>query len=336
MPGTLGGMRIIAVEEHTQTSEIDQAVTSWAEREDPGALHRRGGELARQLYDTGAGRLAAMDDAGVDVQVLSITTPATQVLDAGQAVPLARAANDWMAGVVRDNPARFAAFATLPTPDPPAAADELHRAVTGLGMCGAMIHGRTGDRYLDHPSLRPVLAAAAELDVPLYIHPQLPPRAVREVYYAGFGEPLGQIFAGAGWGWHVESGVAALRMVLAGVFDELPSLQIVLGHWGEMLAFYFERVDERLSALAGHLQRRVGDYIRGNMHVTPSGLYVPSMFQHALQVMGADRIMWSVDHPYVRAPGGRARAFLEEAPVSAEDREKIAHGNAERLLRLPT
>jgi predicted TIM-barrel fold metal-dependent hydrolase len=197
---------------------------------------------------------------------------------------------------------------------------------------GANINGRTQDRFLDDPRFRPILEAAEALDVPLYLHPTYPSQTVQEAYYAGFDPIVSLMFATGGWGWHMETAIHALRMILAGVFDLYPGLQLILGHWGEMIPFLLPRTDGLLSPVSKHLQRRVADYFLQQVHVTPSGLFTIPQFLHTLQIMGADRIMYSVDYPYV--PGEQARTFLETAPISPADREKIAHGNAEKLLKI--
>ena len=334
-------MKIIALEEHFQTPAINAAIakslaklTPYGQQEDgkrenTGAAYR---SPTTQLEELGTRRLKDMDATGIDIQVLSYATPGVQTLAASEAVPLARDANDQLATAIQAHPDRFAGFATLPTPDPEAAAAELERAVHQLGFKGAMINGRTNDRFLDDPSFRPILEAAVALDVPLYLHPTVPSKGVQDAYYAGFDPVVSTILAMAGWGWHMETGIHALRMILGGVFDRYPSLQLILGHWGEMIPFYLARADEQLSPATKHLQRRVADYFLEQVYVTPSGMFTLPPFLLSLQIMGADRIMYSVDYPYIM--GEQARAFLENAPISPADKEKIAHGNAEKLLKL--
>ena len=285
------------------------------------------------LTDLGDQRLQAMDDAGVDMQVLSTTCPGTQPLEAAEAVALARESNDVMAAGVAARPDRLAAFATLPTPDPDAAADELRRAVGDLGMVGALLFPRTGDLSLDHASFQPIFEAAAQLEVPLYLHPQPPIKPVRDAYYAGFGDELNLMLSTAGWGWHHDTGVAALRLILAGTFDRHPGLQLILGHWGEMLVSFLERAD-LISNAATHLDRRVGQYITGNVYATGSGIMSHRMLQGTIAVLGSDRVMFSSDYPYHVTSDGEARAFVDAAPISPDDKVKIGSRNAERLLGL--
>jgi len=317
-------MKIIALEEHFWTAGIRQA-----NRDEMPAVFA---DRIPKLEDLGEQRIRDMDRTGVDVQVISHTTPATQTLSASEAIPLAKEANDQLAAAISKHPDRFAGFATLPTPDPDAAAQELDRAVRALHFKGAMVNGRTGAKFLDDPVYTPILEAATSLDVPLYLHPTRPPEAVQNAYYAGFDPAVSSMLANAGWGWHMETGIHALRLILAGVFDRYPSLQVILGHWGEMVPFYLARVDWALSPLAKNLHRRVADYFLENFYATPSGLFTVPPLLLTLQVMGADRIMYSVDYPYV--PGDDARSYLEKAPISPADKAKIAHRNAQRLLKL--
>ena len=324
-------MKIVAIEEHLVTRELRDA---WSRldptHQDASLTLFSDGEIEKRLTDLSDARIRHMDECGVDVQVLSLTTPAVQNLGGADAVPLARRTNDLIAEAVRRRPDRFQGFATLPTPAPEEAARELDRAVTVLGLKGAMLCGRTRERNLDHPGFLPIFETAAGLRVPLYIHPQIPQRVVREALYSGFGNELDLHFATGGLGWHVETGIQLMRIILAGVFDRFPNLQVILGHWGEVVPFYLERID-LLSKAACRLQRPVADYVRTNVHVTPSGMLSQRYLSWALDVMGADRILFSTDYPYVPIHDGGARRFLEEASLSQEDREGIAHGNWDRL-----
>ncbi|MTD54004.1 amidohydrolase family protein [Amycolatopsis pithecellobii] len=329
--------RVIAVEEHVWSPELRGALLELG-GDDTVDAFSNDATTNRLLLDAGEERLARMDAAGVDFQVLSITSPGTQQLPAAQAVSVARISNDFLADAVRRHPGRFAAFATLPTPDPAAAADELHRCVTELGFVGAMLFPRTGPDYLDHKSHRPIFDAAAELDVPVYIHPGVPPEAVREALYGGFDFATNLMLSTGGWGWHADAGLAALRLILAGTFDRHPDLQIILGHWGEMLVSFADRADG-LSRASAHLERRILDYITGNVYATAGGIFSHRMLRQVLDVVGPDRIMFAVDDPYTatigsesKASPGFARAFIETAPIGAEDKAKLAHRNAERFL----
>jgi uncharacterized protein len=283
-----------------------------------------------RLDDLGEQRLALMDESGVDVQVLSVTTPALHNLEPEESVTLARRTNDLVAATIAKYRTRFQGFATLPTAAPKEAAAELERAVTRLGLVGTMLCGRTREKNLDHPDFLPLLQTATRLGVPLFVHPQIPQRAVREVYYSGFSDLIDTAFATFALGWHYEAGIQFVRLILAGVFDKYPDLQIILGHWGEVVLFYLERL--KVLGRVAHLQRPIADYIRQNLYVTPSGMWSQPYLQRTLELVGPERILFSTDYPYQYRPGGPGRSFIEEAVLSPEQKELFAHGNWERLI----
>lgn len=289
--------------------------------------------VSTALRDLGAGRIAAMDEAGIDVQVLSHNVIGEGGPEWTDAWPrFARDANDELAAAVSAHPDRFAGFATLPMSDPAAAAAELRRTVTESGFKGAMINGMTNGRFLDHPDFRPVLRAAAEVGVPVYLHPGLPPEAVRAAYYSGLSEDANYALATAAWGWHSEVGLHSLRLIMSGVFDELPELQVIIGHMGEMVPFMLARSDERLAPSASHLKLGVAEYFHRNFHITTSGFFTMPPFLTALHTISVDRILFSVDYPY--SPNTRGRTFLDSLTLSPDEIAKISHGNAEALLDL--
>ena len=323
-------MKIVCLEEHVATPDI---IAAWQPLDpttrDLAIDKSRDGDKERRLLDVGPLRLAAMDAAGIDVAVLSHTAPGVQNLPAAQAVPLARAANKFIADTVRSRPDRFQGFATLATTAPDAAAQELERAVKQLGLNGAMLFGRTGDRNLDHPDFLPILEAAASMRAPLYIHPQTPQMGVRQAYYQGLGDEIEASLATAGFGWHFESGVQVLRLILSGVFERLPDLQLILGHWGEVILFYLERID--LNTRAAHLPRPVSDYFRTNISVTPSGMLSPRYLRWAIEIAGVDRILCATDYPFPAPVANGSRDLLGAAKLSDTDCVKIGSGNWEKL-----
>jgi predicted TIM-barrel fold metal-dependent hydrolase len=326
-------MNVITIEEHWTTAAIARALDAQSaeERDDSVALNA-GGDISARLLDIGAGRIAAMDAAGIDMQILSIAPPGTQGLSAAEAVVLSREANDLAADAVRVHPARLRALATLPTPDPDAAVVELERCAIVLGHVGVMTYGRSRGRWLDDPAYDDLLAAATRLRQPVFIHPQIPTKAVRDAAYRGF-DPLTDLaLATFGWGWHIEAGTAALRLILRGTFDRHPDLQIVLGHWGEMLLFSLDRIDG-LSNVATHLERRVADYVRDNVHIATSGMLTPHLLRHALAVTTIDRIVLSGDYPFHRTDTNAIATFLSTLP-DPSDQEKVAHHNAATLFNL--
>jgi uncharacterized protein len=326
-------VKIIAIEEHWNSVTIRDALDRLPDgaRDESVAFNTMGDNQAR-LEDLGPGRIEAMDKAGIDVSILSVVTPATQALPAADAVALARDANDEAADAVGAHPGRFRAFATLPTGDPQAAAAELERCATRLGHVGAMVFGRTGDRPLDDPAYDDLFAVAARYRQPIFIHPQIPSDELRDAAYRGI-DPLVDLgLATFGWGWHLEAGLSALRLILRGTFDRHPDLQLVLGHWGELLLFWMDRVDS-LSGVAKHLERRVSDYLRSNVSVTSSGMLQQRLLTHTLDFTTADRVLFSTDYPF-HQPGAVAIEEFFDAMPSPEERAMIASGNAERLFGL--
>lgn len=321
-------MKIIAIEEHVLPDEVKHAWNTIPGADD-GTLGLNPGVIGERLADLGEQRLALMDETGVDIQVLSLTTPGLNNLG-HRGIDLARRANDLLVGAVAANPSRFQAMAVLPSAEADAAALELRRSVKDLGCKGAVLFGRVGDKNLDHPIFEPTFACAAELNVPLLIHPQIPPRSVRDSYYAGFGAPIDLALSTFALGWHFEAGIQFVRLILGGVFDRYPKLQVILGHWGELVLFYLERLVmlDRVSKL----QRPFIDYIRNNLYLTASGMFSAAYLQQAIDAVGSDRILFSTDYPYQYRPGGEARRFVEGLALNAADKAKFAHRNWERLI----
>ena len=202
--------------------------------------------------------------------------------------------------------------------------------MVGRGFKGAVINGHHRGRYLDDAFFAPIIEAAEALDVPIYLHPTAPPQPVIDACYSGYSPLLNELFASPGWGWHIETGVHVIRLILGGVFDRHPRLQIVIGHLGEALPFMMRRLD--LMQGAAKLKRPLSATLRENVHYTVSGFNYPPVFQLLLAEVGVDRIMFSADHPY--ASMKTAREFLDNLPLSADDKERLAHGNAEKLLRM--
>ena len=300
--------------------------------------HRWPPALEEHLTDIGAGRIAMMDAAGIDVQVLSTVQPGLEHIEAARAIPVARAFNDRIADAIAAHPGRLEGFAALATADPAASAAELERAVATLGLRGAMVNGRTLERFLDDPFFWPIFESAEALGVPLYLHPMPPPRAVYDIYYAGFGDDVGFMLGAGAWGWHVETGLHALRLILAGVFDRFPALQVIIGHMGEVVPFMLARADGALGGgtalgpVGTRMELSVSEYFLRNFHISTSGFFTDPPLRCALDTFGEDRIIFAVDYPFGNSAAGRR--FLDEADVDDAVRAKIAHGNAERLLRV--
>ncbi len=324
-------MKIITLEEHCASPGF----VAGPGRDFMDHLRDRGGRFAdvyEKLQDIGDKRIAEMDAAGIDMQVLSLSAPGVEQAEIEEQISAAREVNDWLADGVKKNPTRFAAFATLPVAAPEKAAAELDYRVTQQGFKGTLINGHTRGRYLDDRFFSPILERAEALDVPIYIHPTMPPKGVVEAYYSGFSPEVSSIFSIAGWGWHIETSVHVIRMILGGVFDRYPKLQVVIGHMGEGIPFFLQRINETMPRQLTKLQRPIEAYLRENIHYTSSGFNFPAPFLNLLLEVGVDRIMFSADDPYQSM--AKSVAFLQHVPVSEADRERIAHGNAEKLLRL--
>jgi uncharacterized protein len=324
-------MRTIGTEEHFVTDDV---VAAWS-RLDPSARKdsRAGvppGELGERLQEVGAHRIAAMDETGLDVQVVSLTSPGLHNLPADEAAHLQIETNDRIAELVNAHPDRFQGFATLALPAPDAAAQELERAVTKLGLNGALLFGRTGERNLDHPDNWPIFEAAASLHAPLYIHPQIPQPRVRAALYAGFDDVIDTAFATFGIGWHYESGVQFLRLALAGVFDRFPDLQVLPGQWGGVVLFYLDRTDGL--ATQANLPQSFSEYVRRNAHITAGGVYSQRYLRWAVEVVGAERVLFATDYPYRPGPDGGVEHFLQSAGLDQPDQERIAGGNWDALV----
>ena len=311
---------IIAIEEHYLDAEL---VTHFAAGESGGGPREAG------LRDLGEKRIKAMDEAGVDIAVLSHNAPGGQKLEADIAVPLIARVNDRLAEVVAGHPDRFAAFAALPTAQPEAAADELERTV-GMGFKGAMLHGLANGEFLDKPKFRPIFARAEALDVPIYLHPSAPHPAVTQAYYQDYAKDFPTVVRPA-WGFTVETATQAIRLVLSGIFEEHPKLKIILGHLGETLPFLMWRIDEAL-ARPGQKSLSFRDVFCSNFWVTTSGFFSDPALLCTMMEMGAERVLFAVDWPY--ADNRAAVDWLDTAPVSGDDKAKIFSGNARHLLRM--
>jgi len=290
-------------------------------------------KVGKRLVEFGEKRLAGMDASGIDVSILSMTVPGIQgIVDRADAISRAREINDFLGTQIAKHSGRFAGFASLPLQDPVEAAKELERCMTRLNFKGAMVNGYTnttstsGAEYLDADRLLPFWEAAAALKAPIYLHPR-PPLDQRS--YDGHPELIG-----ATWGFAPETATHALRLVYSGLFDRLPNLTVILGHLGETLPYFAWRIQRcfEYNPSNKRVQKRLQDYLCENFYVTTSGNFNDQALICAILTIGADRILFSVDYPYeMMEPAAR---WIERAPISENDRRKIAHRNAESLFRL--
>jgi 2,3-dihydroxybenzoate decarboxylase len=313
---------VIAIEEHYWDEELVSHFT--------GLEARRVPDMEKRLVDLGELRLKEMDEAQIDVQVISHGAPSAQKLPADVAVAVTRRVNDRLAAGIALHPTRFAGFAALPTAHPEAAADELERTVTELGFKGAMIHGLADGQFIDARRFWPIFSRAEKLDVPIYLHPAVPHPQVMDAYYKEYAQDFPMVIRAA-WGYTVETATQAIRLVLSGVFEAHPNLKIILGHLGETLPFLVWRIDHALSR-PGQKSVSFRDIFCNNFHITTSGNFSDPALLCCVMEMGVDRILFAVDYPFVMNPP--STRWMERVPLSDADKAKILSGNAQRLLRM--
>ena len=289
------------------------------------------------LPEIGPERLGKMEEAGIDVQILSAHTPGVQDVPGRKGIDFAYRLNRMIAeGPMAAHSDRYRAYATLPLQDPEASADELERAVTEDGFVGAMTNGFIGDRFLDHPEFEPLLARAEALGVPIYLHPGFPPKKVYDIYYdtSRPGEDRlfqSYIFSGSGYGWHQEVITQCLRLIITGAFDRHPGLQMIVGHMGEGLPFFYERiVGDMAESTEGSLAKPLEQYFSDNFWYTTSAFFQDELLHLLLRYVSVDRIMFGIDYPFADMKQGTEWFRAVDLPRDAK--EKIAFRNAQRLF----
>jgi hypothetical protein len=327
-------MRVVTLEEHF--SLLLPGVAAPAKQSAAVQAPAVVANASDKMTDIAGGRLADMDRNGITMQVLSKAgvhiTPSADQFEGAEAVAFARKFNDGFANKIAERPDRFAAFAHLAASIPEAAADELERTVTDYGFKGTLISGTIRGAFLDDPKFAPLLARAEKLDVPIYIHPGMPPDGVRKAYYDGFSNNINFALATFAWGWHYEVALHVMRLAVSGTLDKYPRLNFIIGHMGEGLPAMLARCEHQFGKDVSHLSRPLSQTITDQVYITSAGFFTNPPFLAALQTFGIDRLMFSVDYPYASNAAGRA--FLDNLPLSGADREKFAHGNADRLLKL--
>lgn len=288
--------------------------------------------LLRRLLDLEGERLQIMDQAGVDMHVLSMTSPGVQMFDADKATNLATLANDRLAEVVKKHPTRFTGLASFAPQDPKRAAKEIDRAMNQLKLNGLIVNSHTNAEYLDDKKFWPIFEAATASKAAIYIHPRNMPDPCSFMTHASAGVNL----AGALWGFQMETGVHAMRLIVSGVFDQFPDLKIVLGHMGEALPYWLYRMDYMHKSYShGHsiLKKRPSEYVKDNFLITTSGMNDHKVLKYCNEALGPDNILYAIDYPYQEMP--ESADFMNSSPLSDEDNEKIAHGNAEKVFHIP-
>ena len=279
------------------------------------------------LADFGEMRLSSMDGAGIEKAILSVSGPGVQVEpNAARATAKAAEANDFLANVTSARPDRYLGFAHIALQDPQGAARELERCVRDLGFKGAMINGNSMGAYLDERQFDPFWAKAEELQVPIYLHPADP--AQQYATYGSYKE-----LTRATWGWGVETGTHALRMIFGGVFDRFPKALLMLGHLGETLPYLLWRFDSRAKLYGVTLKRQPSEYIKENIAVTISGMFSAEPLNCAVAALGRSRVMFSADYPFESA--AEAGHFMDEVAIDEALREDINWRNAARILNIP-
>ncbi len=327
--------RLITVEEHYNSKAVNEKIRTIYEQygtEEEKKSIRTPGDPAQGVDELGAERIAYMDAHGIDAQIVSYASGLPATMEPEYSVELCRDVNNEMAEKAAAYPGRFYLFAHLPLGDGKEAARELERCVKELGFVGAMLSGHYHDLPYDDEHYFPIFEKAQELDVPIYLHPGIVSPVITDRYYKGNWDPrTTALLSRFGVGWHYDVGMQVLRMMFAGVFDRLPQLKIMIGHWGELVSFYMYRTDEIPQEITG-LKKKISDYFKENIYVNPSGMLYEEQFRYCLETFGADHITWGEDYPYRKKE--TIRSFLENFNLTEEEKEKIAHGNVEKLLRI--
>ena len=325
-------MKVIAVEEHFAPADVPGIVLKSTPRLEPGT-HRGSTWEAdpTSIAEIGPKRIASMDADGIDIQFIS--TPQAQDFPPEVAVDYCRKINNYLADRIAEYPDRFKGYAALPTSVPEACADELERCVKELGFVGTLIGNRVNGGFLSEPQYDPILAKAEELGVPVFVHPgEVPQAVVDECYSKGLSDKVSASFQRYGYGWHVDPGIHFLNLILAGAFDRHPDLQVILGHWGELTPYFIDRLDMNLSGEFSGIMHDPSYYFQNNLYVTSSGIWTPECLEFCVKRIGVDRILFSLDYPFGNPDG--MEKIIEHPILSQEDREAVAHGNAERLFKI--
>lgn len=345
-------MKKIAIEEHFYTKDYVKYLFSRTEFPRREFIEQQGKKYVREwwsptafrlfntdepnpLLDLGEGRLKAMDEAGIDMQILSLSFPGVEMFSAEDGPEVAKGINDELSDSVKKYPKRFAGLAAIAPQNPSAAVYELERAVNTLGLKGAIVTGHVNGEYLDSKKYWGLLEAAEKLDVPIYVHPKMPAAGMLEYYleYPGL--------ASAMLGFMADASLHAMRLILSGAFERFPGLKIILGHLGESLPFWLWRLDSRFeeeqsdSASADFykdFKKTPSQCFKDNFYVSMSGMYWLPVLQFVCTALGADRIMFAADYPYENMK--EAARFMETVQLNQLDKEKMSHLNAEKLFKL--
>jgi predicted TIM-barrel fold metal-dependent hydrolase len=326
-------MRIVTLEEHFTFPELTSRIPKELMAKHSIDHSPMMQQLSSKLADITGERLRSMDDNGISLQILSVAGAGADLLNSKDGPAFAKQYNDAIAEKINDYPDRFAAFAHLPMSAPKDAADEMERTVKTHGFKGALINGLTNDKFLDDPEFAPILQRAELLGVPIYLHPGLPPKAVVDAYYSNLPKYSGMLLSIAGWGWHSETAIHVLRLIISGTFDRYPKLKLIIGHMGEMIPMMMVRCDNAFKPeKVGINQRSVIETLHEQVFITTSGIFTNPPLMTAIDTFGIDNIMFSVDYPF--STNEQGKEFLDNISLASDQVEKIAHSNADKLLKL--
>ena len=332
-------MKMITVEEHIVSDEIlkkTMELQNIEMDEERMEFFRKRALADGKLTEVEDHRLPFMDKTGVDIQVLSYVNLNTEGLESEERTKLCMQANDFLKEQVDKHPDRFRAFACLPLWDVEASCRELERCVKEYGFKGALVQGKFEGHFLDEKIFYPIFEKASELDVPIHFHPSMPVQEIHEYYYTSndgsWSEEVANEFGSTAIGWHLDIGLQVIRMILTGVFDKLPNLKFITGHWGEGMIEMLDRMDYMMPKRITGLNKNISEYYRQHMYVTPSGIQSPINLEAVTKYMGADHIIWAVDYPFIM--DDTVVDFLMDSDLTDEEKELISHKNAEKLFKM--
>ncbi|KRM72976.1 amidohydrolase family protein [Lacticaseibacillus brantae] len=332
-------MKTIAVEEHFESKVVTAKMQQLPNQQ---SIPKMVPEMQRymqedlpspeMMQDITEARLDFMNHYNIDVSVLSYGNVQPQNLEPVEAIPLSRLANDELAKITQQSN-RFEGLAVLPVGDPTAAATELKRAVTALGLKGVMLKGNFQGKFFDDPEFLPIFQMASDLNVPVYFHPSFVPNVITDHYYnsENWSGLISGILGSDGFGWHNDVGIQVMRMVVSGIFDKFPNLNLISGHWGEGIPFYFQRLDDELTKWAD-LKKPFSQYYQDNIYISPSGMLTMPQFNLLREQMGMSKLLYAIDYPYKQPEN--SGSFIQNLPISDFEKEQFAHGNAEKLFHL--
>lgn len=329
-------MKLITVEEHFMSKAVNDRFKELLPPKDATEANQVAfvdAFIARgEITNVDAGRIQAMDAKGVDAQIIGYGNNHPMHLSKEEgAVELCKLANDELYAATQKYPGRFYGYATLPVDDVPAAVAELERCVKELKFKGIMFNGPYRGHFLDEERFFPIFEKAAEWNVPVYLHPTEVSSEVRNYYYTGsWNARTANLFSGFGIGWHYDTAMHLMRFILSGIFDKLPNLKMIVGHWGEMLPFFFDRMNDSMRPQVTGLQHEIKYYFWNNVYTDPSGMFYKDDMEFCLKTFHPEHILWAEDYPYCANP--RVKSFLEEMNLDSETLARISHKNAEKLF----